>query len=290
LCEAINWAAKEYSRVHHEKRILNESYDRQIREAELTQNLVALRAAIVADEFEMYYQPLVNAEGRFSSFEALMRWNSPSRGRIGPSEFVPLAEASGLIAELGHLALNKVCVQAAQWLRVGLPFGRLAVNISPLQLEEATFPDTLDATMKQEGVDGNCLCAEITESACLGCETVVAQRLKQLAQRNILIALDDFGVGHSSLGRLQEINCDVVKIDRAFVMRLEEGSAGYHVVAAIISMAHSLGISVVAEGVETAEQCRLLREAGIDKMQGYYFSMPLKVSEAEAYLRLSRSP
>ena len=244
-----------------------------------------LRAAVEHDEFEMHYQPLVDGEGNVKSMEALIRWISPTRGMIPPNDFIPLAESSGLIVPLGQLALDKVCAQAAAWRAQGVNFGRIGVNLSPLQLQRDEFLAELEQTMANHGVTGREVSFEITESAIASSAEVLEQRVRVLQEHGMQVSLDDFGTGYSSLGRLQSMSFDVVKIDRMFVGRLGESEAGHQVLEAIITLAHLLGMQVVAEGVETEEQYKMLQEMGCNTMQGYYVSRPLLASAMRTFLQ-----
>ncbi|WP_158615403.1 bifunctional diguanylate cyclase/phosphodiesterase [Acidipila sp. EB88] len=245
----------------------------------------ALESAMVNHEFEMHYQPLVDAAGNVDGVEALMRWNSPTRGMVPPMDFIPSAERTGHIVALGQIALEQVCAQIAAWQSESIPFGKVAVNLSPRQLEHPSFLRDLDAAVLRHGIRSTWLCFEITETAFAVSPRLVEEQMRALQHRGIQVSLDDFGTGYSSLGRLEELRFDVLKIDRMFVSRMREGSTGYRVVETIIRIAHLLGMSVVAEGVETAEQQRLLERLGCNAMQGYYFSRPMAVAVTTEYLK-----
>ncbi len=246
-----------------------------------------LRAAIDADEFEMHYQPLVGANGRVESLEALVRWRSPERGIVPPMEFIPLAEATGLIVPLGKLVFEKVLQQAVAWRAEELVFGSIAVNVSPQQLEREDFIRHIDAAFRKHELPTEYICVEITETACVSTNDTVAHHVRMLQQRGIRILIDDFGTGYSSLSRLQDMSFDVVKIDRMFISRMSTSATGCQVVETIIVLAHALGMTVVAEGVETAAQYALLQRLACDTIQGFYISKPLAIDDATAYLQRS---
>ncbi len=245
---------------------------------------LALKAGIANDEFTMHYQPLMDSRGQLESLEALMRWYSPSRGMVSPGEFIPLAESTGLILQLGKLAIEKVCRQIMVWTAAELPFGRVAINISPQQMETSDFLENLDAVLAAHPAAIGLLTFEITETACAAKPALIAERVAALRRRGIQVSLDDFGTGYSSLGRLQDLNFDVLKIDRTFVSRLGSSVAAVKVVEAIVNIAHLLRMTVVAEGVETDEQLQLLRGLECDVMQGYLFSKPLSPSDTRDFL------
>ena len=243
-----------------------------------------LRSAIANDEFTMHYQPLLDSHGRLESLEALMRWESPVQGMISPANFIPLAESTGLIIDLGRVAIEKVCRQITLWSAAAIPFGRVAINISPQQLEAADFLKELDAVLSSNKAAVGRLTFEITETACAAKPALLAERAAALRARGIQVSLDDFGTGYSSLGRLQDFQFDVLKIDRMFINRLGASPAAARVIEAIINIAHLLGISVVAEGVETGEQLQLLRALECDVMQGFLFSKPLSAEKTGLFL------
>ena len=239
----------------------------------------ALCEAIAADEFVMHYQPLLNANGTLEGFEALVRWQSPTRGMISPADFLPLAEKSGLVIPLGYLVLEKVLKQIKAWTAAGVAFGNVAVNASPQQLTRPDFVSRLDTLLAKYSVPAASLSLEITETACASNFELIEQQISDLQSRGIQISIDDFGTGYSSLGRLQEMSFDVIKIDRMFVSRLGESEMGSKMVETIVSFAHALGMTVVAEGVETVEQHKLLQRMSCDFYQGYLFSKPLRPAD-----------
>ncbi len=261
-------------------------YDPKMNESELEKAGAenALREAIAADEFVMHYQPLLNAKGTLEGFEALVRWQSPTRGMISPADFLPLAEKSGLVIPLGHLVLEKVLKQIKTWTAAGVAFGNVAVNASPQQLTRPDFVHKLDVLLARYSVPAASLSLEITETACATDFELIEQQISDLQSRGIQISIDDFGTGYSSLGRLQEMSFDVIKIDRMFVSRLGESDMGSRMVETIVGFAHALGMTVVAEGVETAEQYKLLQHMSCDFYQGYLFSKPLRPADVAVFL------
>ncbi|HEY0786566.1 MAG TPA: EAL domain-containing protein, partial [Acidobacteriaceae bacterium] len=212
------------------------------------------------------------------------RWHPAGEAPVPPSTFIPLAEDAGLISALGQLVLEKVCFQIAAWRRFGLPFGHVALNLSPKQLEEPGFLASLDDTMQRFGIDPRWLALEITESAYAADDQVMAALLDSFRERRIAVSLDDFGTGYSSLGRLQGLAFTTLKIDQIFIGRVDGSNTGYHVVQAIINLAHVLGMKVVAEGVETAGQLEALKRLGCDQMQGYYFSRPMPADAVPEFI------
>ncbi len=240
-----------------------------------------LRAALAAQQFELHYQPLVSvAQCRVSGFEALMRWRHPERGFVSPAVFIPLAEELGLITALGEWALHTACAEAARW-----PDDvRIAVNLSPLQFADAPgLVRTVASALAQSGLPGARLELEITESVRLLDDASTLETLHQLHELGAHIALDDFGTGYSSLSYLRAFPFDKLKIDQSFVRGLPAPDSAA-IVRAIAALGASLGISTVAEGVETPMQLAALVAEGCDVMQGYLFSKPQPASEALALI------
>jgi diguanylate cyclase (GGDEF)-like protein/PAS domain S-box-containing protein len=238
----------------------------------------ALRDAISQNELRLHYQPeVLLSSGRIVAAEALVRWQHPERGLIGPGEFIPLAEESGLIIEIGEWVLHQACAQMSAWRRARIVSEqfRVAVNVSGRQLSHPALPDTVSSALSATGVKPDTLCLEITESALVEDLEVAMANLEAISKLGVLIALDDFGVGFSSLSRIRELPpLGVIKIDRSFVSEMSAASADSAVIGAVISLASHLKVVVVAEGIETAEQLGALRELGCDIGQGFYFARP----------------
>ena len=248
-----------------------------------------LRGALAAGQFRLFYQPIVElATGQIRKAEALLRWQHPARGWVGPGQFIPIAESSGLIDEIGEWVFREAAAQVRRWRVLHHPAFQISVNKSPVQ-----FRDDADTTgdwlahLRGLELPGDSIAVEITEGVLLDSGTGAADQLRALRQGGMAISLDDFGTGYSSLSYLQKFEIDVLKIDQAFVRGLALGTKDLALCKAIIVMAHELGMRVVAEGVETAEQCTLLTGAGCDFGQGYHFAQPMP---AEAFERLLLSP
>jgi diguanylate cyclase len=236
-----------------------------------------LRLALDAGQFRVFYQPIVEAAGgRVAALEALVRWEHPERGLVGPVHFVPVAEQNGLIVELGAWVLRTACARMAGWraeLGDAAP-DKVSVNVSARQLARPGFAGTVAAALAETGLPARCLAVEVTETAVFeGGQALTA--LHELRALGVLIALDDFGTGHSSLGLLQTVPVDILKVDKSFVDEI--GAAGRRAVIAeaLIQVSTGLGLTAVAEGVETAEQAAALHELGYHLLQGYHFGRPV---------------
>lgn len=245
-----------------------------------------LRRALERNEFVLHFQPQVNlASGRISGAEALLRWQSEDEGMVLPGEFIPIAEKSGLIMPIGQWVIAAAAQQQKQWINRGLAVVPVAINLSARQFREANRVDNIVAILADVELDHRWLELEITESLMLDNVDRVLDMLKSLRDLGLNVALDDFGTGYSSLSYLKRLAINVIKIDRAFVQDVTTNPEDAAIVQAIIGMAHSLGLSVVAEGVETEAQLNYLRAHQCDGMQGYFFSRPL---DAEAFASLLR--
>jgi diguanylate cyclase (GGDEF)-like protein len=245
----------------------------------------ALRQAIAANELYMHYQPIVDLkDGRVSSLEALMRWRHPALGQISPARFVPVAEQSGLILEVGRIALRDVLAQQRAWLDAGVPVVPIAVNVSPMQLERQDFAELVSRMTRAARVDHELVRFEITESAMMKDPEKLIGTLRTLRERGSSILIDDFGTGYSSLSYVDRLPVDVLKIDRAFVRDMTGSSGHSPIVEAVIDMARRLGLATVAEGVETLEQATMLRDAGCDFAQGYVYSRPVSAAHCRELL------
>jgi len=248
--------------------------------AQLTHDL---RAALIAQEFRVVYQPIVElVTGAIHKAEALVRWQHPTRGLVSPAEFIPLAESSGLIVEIGEWVFAQAATQVQTWRSTLHPQFQVSVNKSPVQFENPHPAHTPWIEQLQAlGLPGESIVVEITEGLLLSTSDGVVEQLLELSDVGINVSLDDFGTGYSSLSYLQRFDINFVKIDQSFVRHLVAGSTDLALCQAIIAMAHALGMKVVAEGVETASQRDLLAAAGCDFAQGYLYSRPVSAGEFE---------
>ena len=267
-----------------------EMYEQTLR---LTQLESELRHALEHQEFELYYQPIVLLENyQLSGFEALIRWKNPKRGFISPIEFIPLAEDTGLIVAIGDWVLKEACQQLKSWQN---QFGeatnlKMSINLSSHQIQKADLIDKLDLVLAETGVNGNAIRLEITESTLMDQGELTIAKLSQLRARNIQLSIDDFGQGYSSLSYLHRFPINILKIDRAFVEQMTEGNEHIEIVRTITMLAHTLNMSVVAEGVETQHQVDILKSLGCEFGQGYLFSHPLSAIAAEQTIAASLLP
>lgn len=249
-----------------------------------------LRAAISDGEFELHYQPQIRlSDGTLTGMEALVRWRHPERGLIPPDHFIPLAEETGLIVRLGEWILRTACRQAGQWRSMGYPPIRMAVNLSARQFNDQQLPVFVHCALRDNQLPPHCLELEITETMLMDdveSANGILQRLKQLG---VTLSLDDFGTGYSSLAQLKRFPLDTIKIDRSFVSDISPSSSGDAIVRAIIKLAHNLGMTVIAEGVETASQEEFLREQGCDAIQGYLIGRPMPAREFETWMQEFRA-
>jgi diguanylate cyclase (GGDEF)-like protein len=245
-----------------------------------------LRKALDRGELLVHYQPKVElATGQVCGFEALVRWQHPELGMIPPNDFVPLAEQSGLIGALGEFVLRTACAQVRAWREMGLPPLRVSVNLSAHQFRTDDLAETVARILRETPLSPRCLDIEITESAMMRSKDVTVAVLQKLKGIGVTVSLDDFGTGYSSLSYLKGFPIDTVKIDRSFVRDLTTDPDDAAITAAIISMAKTLSLRVVAEGVETEAQLEFLREHGCDEMQGFLFSPPVPAEQATELLR-----
>jgi diguanylate cyclase (GGDEF)-like protein len=249
----------------------------------------ALREALGNQELFVEYQPQVElASGAIVGVEALLRWRHPERGLISPTEFIPLAEETGLIVAIGDWVLRTACAQQRAWLDAGLPVLKMAVNLSARQLKDPLLVDRVLETIRDLGIDPRCLDLEITESVLIEQPEAHLETMTRLREAGVQISIDDFGTGYSSLNYLSELPIDVLKIDGSFVRRLGKVDIGPRsrvIPELIIEMAHRLELNVVAEVVETVDQLDELRRMGCDVGQGYYFNRPLHPDQVAELLR-----
>jgi diguanylate cyclase (GGDEF)-like protein len=236
---------------------------------------IDLRRAIETDKIRLVYQPLVNSSGeKLIGVEALCRWSDASRGEVPPSEFIPIAEHSGLIIELGEWVLRRACLDGKAW-----PNLAVAVNVSPLQFRRADFVSVVERILNETGFDPNRLELEVTESTLIGNVDGAEAAMRRLKSLGVRLALDDFGTGYSSLQYLRRFPFDKLKIDRSFVHSIEKAADAAAIVHAVVSLGRGLGMKVTAEGVETADQQLFLRAAGVHSMQGYRFGRAVPAME-----------
>ena len=246
----------------------------------------SLRAAVKHGELMLHYQPQVNLNsGKIVAIEALVRWNSAENGLMMPGDFIPLAEETGLISEIGEWVLREGCRQARQWQDMGVFPPRMAINLSARQLGGKGFIDLVAKILAETGLDAKYLELEITESQVMRQAETSILLLNEFANRGIHLAVDDFGTGYSSLSYLKRLPIGKLKIDQSFVRDITVDPNDSAIVAAIINMAKSMSLEVIAEGIETAAQLNLLRAAGCSIGQGFYFCVPLSADELLPFLR-----
>src|SRR5690606_37760076 len=249
-----------------------------------------LRRAIADGQLHIHYQPKQQlATNRIDSAEALVRWQRPTRGAMLPGDFITIAEETGLILPLGEQILRRACAQASQWLREGPQAVRVAVNLSGQQLRQPQFAATVERILGETGLPGHLLELELTESMLLEHSESVADNLAALRQLGVELSVDDFGTGYSSLAYLKRFPIRCLKIDRAFICELHEQPGDIAIVRAIIAMAHSMNLRVVAEGVEHDSQLAFLRNLGCDEVQGFLISRPLPAAEFARLMALQAS-
>lgn len=265
-----------------------------------------LHKALERNELSLCYQPQhriascnpVDQSGlrheHFSSqmigCEALLRWNNPELGSVSPVEFIPIAEATGMIEPIGEWIVRTVCAQVKQWQEAGLPHSRVAINLSPRQLYNPNFEGMVYRALWEEKLDPCCLEMEVTENILMLDIQEATDKLNRLRNMGIKISVDDFGTGYSSLSYLKKLPIDCLKIDRSFVQDLERCPDSTAIVQAIICMAKQLNLAVIAEGVETQEQAEFLASNGCADLQGYFFSRPLNTQAFTEYLASSMEP
>jgi EAL domain-containing protein (putative c-di-GMP-specific phosphodiesterase class I) len=252
----------------------------------------ALEHAIAAEELEVYYQPIVSlADGSVTGVEALLRWRGADGQHVPLDEVIPLAEETGLIIPIGRFVLERAMMDMRTWHQALGP-GRqidLAVNVSVVQLEHGTAVADVERALDRTGMDPACLVLEITEGSLTNDSLDTVRSLRDLRARGIRLALDDFGTGYSSLERLRRFPVDIVKIDRSFVTAITHDREGV-LVQSIIDLGRSLGMEVVAEGIETPAHVRALRARGVVHGQGYYYSRPISADAVSALLPAGRLP
>jgi diguanylate cyclase (GGDEF)-like protein len=248
-----------------------------------------LRGALERQEFLLHYQPKANiATGEISGFEALLRWQHPVRGLVGPMEFISILEDTGMIVAVGEWVLRSVSEQLARWKAAGIVPRPVAVNLSARQFQQQNLDSVIAAILAETNVESGLLELELTESMLMKDPEEAVRILKALRAYGVRLAVDDFGTGYSSLSYLQRFPLDALKIDRTFIRDITTKPDDASIAMAIITLAHSLKLKVIAEGVETEAQLDFLRSQGCDEMQGYYFSHPLNIADCSLALREDR--
>jgi EAL domain-containing protein (putative c-di-GMP-specific phosphodiesterase class I) len=246
---------------------------------------LSMREALAHGEFEVHFQALVNlASNRCTTFEALVRWRHPDRGMISPADFIPIAEETGLIVELGEWVLGEACREAATW-----PDGiGVAVNLSPVQFGADNLIEVIKNALDASGLCPSRLQLEITESVLLGNDDRNLRTLQEIRQLGVKIAMDDFGTGYSSLGYLRSFPFDKIKVDRSFIADLPD-SKSLAIIRAVAGIGTSLGIATTVEGVETEAQLQIIRQEGFDEAQGYLFARPVPASQVHGLIASRRN-
>jgi diguanylate cyclase (GGDEF)-like protein len=245
----------------------------------------SLRHAISERQLSVYYQPKADLRsGEIIGAEALVRWNHPQHGLISPSEFVPVAERSGLIGPLGEFVLHEACAATAHWRRIGMRNFRIAVNLSPVQFRVQDVKALVEGALTAAGLPAEALELEVTETTLMQDAEDTMRSLRSLQDRGVSVAVDDFGTGYSSLSYLKQLGAKTLKIDRSFVDGCAEASEDEQIVRAIVGLAHNLGMHVVAEGIETPEQVSALQRMRCDAAQGFLIARPLENMAMEAFL------
>jgi diguanylate cyclase (GGDEF)-like protein len=248
-----------------------------------------LHHAVALNQFELHYQPKVDTQtGEVRSAEALIRWIHPMRGIVSPAEFIPLAEECGLIGEIGGWVIREACRQTRVWQIDGVPSLRVSVNLSASQFRDSGLLDLIRSALDDAGLEPRYLEVELTESAVMSDPEKSIDILEHLSAMGVLVSVDDFGTGYSSMSYLRRFPIDKLKIDRVFIDEIVSRPEDASIVRAIVSLAHSLRLKVVAEGVETPAQLDFLKTAGCDEYQGYHFSRPLPAADFERLMREAR--
>jgi EAL domain-containing protein (putative c-di-GMP-specific phosphodiesterase class I) len=244
-------------------------------------------ASLDRHEFELHYQAKVDLRsGALAGAEALIRWRHPTRGLLSPGQFIPLAEESGLIVQIGNWVLRRACIQTKAWRDVGLALPKIAVNISAAEFRGANFLDGVLAILEETRLDPSRLELELTEGVLVRQTEATASTLRVLKAEGVTLAIDDFGTGYSSLSYLTKFPIDTLKIDQSFVRQISTAGEDTSMVAAILDMAKSLKLTVIAEGVESDEELEFLKAHDCDFAQGYFFCRPLPASEFATFLSI----
>jgi diguanylate cyclase (GGDEF)-like protein len=249
-----------------------------------------MRRAVKEGGLELYYQPEYGRDGEICGLEALLRLHHPKFGMVSPERFIPIAEESGLIVPMGNWVLREVCRQSKEWARQGLAVPRIAINVSPLQFMRMDFSRQVRQAVLETGVAADTLEIEMTETTVMRNLEDLARQMRELAEIGVHFSVDDFGTGYSSLQHLHQLPIERLKIDRSFIERVCEPNGTSALVQAILSLAHSLGLEVVAEGVEREQQAECLARMQCDVMQGFFFAPPQRAAEIPALIRLGHAP
>jgi diguanylate cyclase len=241
-----------------------------------------LSQALARGEISLHYQPKVDSSrGKVRGVEALLRWHHPQRGPVGPDVFIPIAERYGLINTLGDWVINEACRQMQEWQQAGLTIS-VAINLSVYQLRQENLGERIAEALHRHGIPAQRLLCEITESVAMEDIRATQKAFDAISRLGVLLSIDDFGTGYSSLAYLRQLPAKQLKIDRSFIMDIQSNTDARAIVDAVIKLAHALGLSVVAEGVETAAQRDILLELGCDEMQGYWFAKPMSADALQA--------
>ena len=260
--------------VLYSKNLESDAHEKIVLEA-------SFRKALDSDELILYYQPKIDIKtGNISGVEALVRWQHPERGLLPPAEFIPMAEETGLISQLDEWVLRKACEQNKKWLDSGLPPISVAVNLSSAQFASPKLVGLIETILKETGLKPEYLELEITETMAMDVDHAIPT-LKRLNALGVKISLDDFGTGFSSMNYLTKFTIDRLKIDRSFIWNIDKSASDSNIVVTIIRLAHSLGLKVIAEGVEDNEQLQFLDAHGCDEVQGFFYSKPVPAEEIQ---------
>jgi len=273
--------AKEYGRNQYQI-YTSEFSKKSSRRLQLEQRL---RKAIEKNELEVFYQPKINLyTNKVTGLEALARWNDPLLGAVSPAEFIPLAEETGIIISIGKWVLETVCKQNSEWQKKGLPPVHVCVNISSRQFLQDDFVKMVEQVLNESDLSPAYLNIEITEGVALYNVEDAIEKLMQLKQLGVSISLDDFGTGYSSLSYLKSLPIDYLKIDRSFINGIFNNKQDAAIIHSIISLSHTLGLRVVAEGVEEKNQIEILEQLNCDEIQGYYYAKPMSKINIEEFM------
>ncbi len=279
---AVTYAKRNgsYSHAFYSERYSQDAQDSLYLESLLLQ-------AIPTNELKVFFQPKVDVMGNFRGAEALVRWNSAELGNVPPGRFIPIAEQSDIILDIGRWVIEQSCAHASRWKEeVGRNYS-VSINISPKQFYEEGIVEFIDQTMQKYGLVGSQVEIEVTEGLFMEGEGFIRQKIEDMKAVGVSLAMDDFGTGYSSLQYLRSYPFDTLKVDRSFVMGLPNSEGDANLVRAIIKMGKALGLKIVAEGVESLEQAEFLRSEGCDLIQGYLFGKPMPPEELVEWLKLN---
>ncbi len=249
-----------------------------------------LRRAVSNDELELYYQPIIDMEtNKLKGFEGLSRWNHKDRGMVPPVEFIPIAEETGVIVELGRWAMNTACRQLQKWNSISPTPLSMNVNVSGYQFARDNIEDLIFSTINETNIQPEQLTVELTESAIIDNPRHISFILQQIRDKGVKVALDDFGTGYSSLNYLHQFPIDCIKIDRSFIVQLVRDSQKYEILKLIAKFGKNMGLTLVAEGMEDIEHVQMLKELNIDFFQGFYYSKPLTAEDATKLITANKT-